>query len=138
MVSFFTCATGKLSILPFFPAKHAKYAKSLPDEATVLRTSGCPAIDGSKGRTFRTSRPGHPAVRCASGVFTGLEKRPSGQPGICAERSDAQGRPEGRRRKAFEGFPDDGWTDGRADAPSAGGRRDASLFFACFACFAGK
>ena len=35
------------------------------------------------------------------------------------------------------GFPDDGWTDGRADAVSAGARRDAGLF-RVFRVFRGK
>ena len=45
----------------------------MPGEAIMLCTSGCPAINGSKG-TLSAVSPGHPAVRCASDVFTGMDK----------------------------------------------------------------
>ncbi|MBO4621018.1 MAG: hypothetical protein J5654_13035 [Victivallales bacterium] len=48
----------------------------MPGEATVPRTGGCPAIDGSQGKAFRPSRPGHSAVRFASGFFPGMDNRP--------------------------------------------------------------
>ena len=123
-----------LTCLKPFPAKHAKHTKSMPVEATMLRTGGCPAFDGSKGFPFGRLARGTPpsAARPASSpAWT----RPSGQPGTCAERSDAKGRPEGRRRKAWLSRRRlDGRPCGRA---SAGGRRDASLF-RVFRVFRGK
>ncbi|MBO4619668.1 MAG: hypothetical protein J5654_06110 [Victivallales bacterium] len=77
----------------------------MPGEATMLRTSGCPAIDGSKGFPFGLLARGTPpsAARPASSpAWT----RPSGQPGACAEQVTRKAVRKGVGGK--HGFPDDG------------------------------
>ncbi len=100
----------------------------------MLRTSGCPAIDGSKD--------------CLSAVSPGALRRPlrvrrlhrhgQDRPGSLAPARNAVTRKAVRNGGGGKhGFPDDGWTDGRADLASAGGRRDADLF-RVFRVFRGK
>ena len=124
----------QLACLKPFPAKHAKHAKSMPGEATVLRTGGCPAIDGSKGFLSAVS-PG--ALRRPLRVRR-LHRHGQDRSGSLATARNEVTRKAVRKGVGGKhGFPDDGWPDGRADALSAGGRRDAGLF-RVFRVFRGK
>ncbi|MBR4517617.1 MAG: hypothetical protein IKO65_01305 [Victivallales bacterium] len=78
----------------------------------MLRTSGCPAIDGSKD-SFGRLAPG--GLRRPLRVRR-LHRHGQDRPGSLAPARNAVTRKAVRKGVGGKhGFPDDGWTDGHAD-----------------------
>ena len=130
----------RFNLMDDFPAKHAKHTKhtkSMPDEATVLRTSGCPAIDGLKGsKPFGRLALGTPPSAARPAFSPAWTKDRPGS--LAPARNEVTRKAVRKGAGGKHGFPAVfGWTDDRADVASTGGRRDASLF-RMFHVFRGK
>ena len=120
----------------FFPRNTRKTRKELDwaGEATMLRTSG-PRHRRLESLILSAVSPG--ALRRPLRVRR-LHRHGQDRPGSLAPARNAVTRKAVRNGGGGKhGFPDDGWTDGRADLASAGDRRDADLF-RVFRVFRGK
>ncbi|MBO4620274.1 MAG: hypothetical protein J5654_09205 [Victivallales bacterium] len=108
----------------------------MPDEATVLRTSGCPAIDGLKGsKPFGRLALGTPPSAARPAFSPAWTKDRPGS--LAPARNEVTRKAVRKDAGGKHGFPDEGWTDGLADVASPGVRRDVSLF-RVFRVFRGK